>query len=313
MALEPLHPAQDRGDPSARPDGTHVLQDECGHPVGIPSSLGVVESSFWHVVGLVPGGRPGVQLGDLVRVFHTKLGVKVIAQEVVIAVPLAVSVEGKNEHVLARQVLERTGGAGHPRHGIAQWAREPVQDRRAHEQVRLIDLDAGQQLGAEVVAHPPVISSEGHVPDGFAGLHGERGEVHADGPTFGSLHQVIDPARRRLDARAHEQSLCFGRGHGQLPRSELQDVPLSTQPGRLDRQALARGQGQLPADGNSHRELGQRGMAAVVRDVFEVVEHDGHGCADRLDRGNEGGDDRDAAPARRQQSRWALGPSPRPR
>ena len=100
---------------------------------------------------------------------------------------------------------------------------------------------------------------------------------------------------------------CFGRGHGQLPRAELQDVALGTQPARLDRQALARGQRQLPARGNSHRELGQRGMAAVVRDVLEVVEHDGHGCADRLDRGDEGGDDRDAAAARRQQpqGRWA--------
>ena len=226
MALEPLHPAQDRGHPSAPPDGAHVLQDEGSHPVGIASSLSVVESGLWHVVGLVPGGRPGVQLGDLVRVLDTKLGVEVIAQEVVIAVPLAVSVEGKDEHVLARQVLERAGGAGHPCHGIAQGAREPVQDRRAHEQVSLIGLDAGQQLGAEVLAHPPVISSEGHVSDGFAGLHGERGEVHADGPTFGSLHHVVDPARRRIDARAHEQRLCFGRGHGQLPRSELQDVAL---------------------------------------------------------------------------------------
>ena len=62
------------------------------------------------------------------------------------------------------------------------WSRSPISAmERCVGSMGTSLRSAPANEGAEVVAHPPVISSEGHAPDGFANLHGKRVEVHADG------------------------------------------------------------------------------------------------------------------------------------
>ena len=107
MARQPLHPPQHGADPSTRPDGAHQLEDELRHAVGVAWQPGVLDRILGQAVLLVPGRSPGMQLGNLVRGFQSELSLQVVAQEVVVAVPLPVTVEGKDQHVPADEVLER--------------------------------------------------------------------------------------------------------------------------------------------------------------------------------------------------------------
>ena len=76
---------------------------------------------------------------------------KEIAEEVVVAVPLAAIVERDDERVRACQGLERIGGVLRAKHRVAEGRRHPSQDRGGEQECPQILRLASQDLVEEVV------------------------------------------------------------------------------------------------------------------------------------------------------------------
>ena len=80
-----------------------------------------------------------------------ELGSKEVAEEVVVAVPLAAIVERDDERVRACQGLERIGGVLSAEHGVAEGRRHPSQDRGGEQECPQILRLASQDLIEEVL------------------------------------------------------------------------------------------------------------------------------------------------------------------
>ena len=80
-----------------------------------------------------------------------ELGSEEIAEQVVVAVPLAAIVERDDERIRAREGLERIGRVVRAEHRVAQGWRHPVEDRRAEQERLEIVRLAPQHLFEEVV------------------------------------------------------------------------------------------------------------------------------------------------------------------
>ena len=91
--LEPFHPAQHRLDAPASPDGLCQVQDQAGHLVVVASRLGMLDRGLRYSVRLVPRGRPDVKILDQVGLAPPEFGLQQLSEQVVIAVPLTVTIQ----------------------------------------------------------------------------------------------------------------------------------------------------------------------------------------------------------------------------
>jgi hypothetical protein len=64
-----------------------------------------------------------------------ELGAKEIAEQMVVAVPLPMAVQGNDERVGAREGLQRISCVIDAEHGVAQRGRHPVEDRRPEQEL----------------------------------------------------------------------------------------------------------------------------------------------------------------------------------
>lgn len=80
--------------------------------------------------GLVPGAGPKVKLGDDVGLLVEEVRLQDVAEEVVIAVPVATVVQRDEEQVRSLQPCEPCLAGGLPGDGVAQRPGESIEDRR---------------------------------------------------------------------------------------------------------------------------------------------------------------------------------------
>ena len=197
-----------------------------------------------------------------------------LAEQVVVAVPLALPVEWHHEAVGALERRERGRGPRGLEHRVAQAAAHPVQHRGVHEEPGLGFRQARQELVAEVLRHEPVFAGESlRVCRAWRpGLQRERGEVQASGPALGPPGQGGNPGRVELGARLFQQHAGLALVEPEVGHADLVQPPQRPPPGQ--------GQGRFfPArDGNlrSWRDvLAQRGEhveAGQVPDSVQVIE-----------------------------------------
>ena len=136
-----------------------------------PSEQGRRPGPLWHpshpqrarrraplpeVVGDAPGHRPTVELGYEVRLAVLELLAQQLAEQVVVAIPLASPVEGHHEAVPPLERLERVCRPCRLHHGVAKPAAHAIEHRGVLEKLRLGRRQPGQQLEAEVLGHEPV-------------------------------------------------------------------------------------------------------------------------------------------------------------
>ena len=81
--------------------------DQAGDGVGLAGGVPVDDRRFGQVVGDAPGHRPAVELGHDVRLAALELVAQQLAEQVVVAIPLAAPVERHDEAVRALERLER--------------------------------------------------------------------------------------------------------------------------------------------------------------------------------------------------------------
>jgi hypothetical protein len=171
--------------------------------VGLTRSLPVGHRGLGQVVGDAPGHRPAVEHRHDVWLAALELVAQQLVQEVVVAIPLASSIEGHDEAVRALECIEHVRRLRRLQDGVAQSATHAMQDRGAFEELRLGRRQPGQELEAEVLRHEPVVAREARRVRRVrrAGQHRQSREVQAGRPTLGSLGQLGELVRVERDSR----------------------------------------------------------------------------------------------------------------
>jgi hypothetical protein len=95
--------------------------------------LRVIDRRLGHAICLVPPRGAQVQLGNHFRFSPSEFGVQGLPKQIVIAIPLAPSVERHNQQVASLETIEDTGRAIASDDGVAQRTGEPIEDRGTGE------------------------------------------------------------------------------------------------------------------------------------------------------------------------------------
>ena len=257
-------PAEQHGILPVTSDLRHRQLDEVGRPVEVPRSQCMPDRLLGQVVRLVPAAGPLVQLRSQVGLLGEQARPQHLGEQMVVAIPLPLVVQGDEEEVRPLQGHEHVAPVVAAGHGITQRPGEPVEDRRAQQKLAHGLRLVLQHLLDEVVDDVPVVPGE--AGDEAAGvvapLDGQSGELQRRNPPLGALLQGLDVARREA------QSRCFVEVRGGLVGRESQVGGTD-----LDQVAAHSPSSQLQvgvsAGAEHHMDVGR-----------QVVEEEGHPVAD---------------------------------
>ena len=129
-------------------------------PFRVTGQVGVVDGRFQVACGLEAHRSARVQLRDQLGTVPAELGLQHLAEQGVVAVPLAPVVQRLHQDVPAPQPFEQTGGVATTPDGLAQVAVHRLEDRRPDQEVQVLARNAVQHLGAQVVAHQPILTGD---------------------------------------------------------------------------------------------------------------------------------------------------------
>ena len=160
---------------------------------------------------MTPGHRTTVERRHHLGLASLELVPEELAEEVVVAVPLAPAVERHHEAVCALERLERVRRPRRLEHGVAETAAHALQDRGVLEELRFGFRQPREELEAEVLGDEPVAAGKvlGTHRACRPGLHRQRREVEAGRPALGPLGQLGDLVVVELDTRRCEQQPGF--------------------------------------------------------------------------------------------------------
>ena len=240
VVVEPLEPLLEGLQAPAVVEPQCEPGDQPGDGGRLARGLAVEDRRLQQVIGHAPGHRAGVERGHRLGLAALELAPQELAEQVVVAVPLASPVERHDEAVRAHERLERRRGPRGLEHRVAEAAAHPLEHRRVREEPGLGLRQPGQELEAEVLRHQPVVAGEHHGRRRVRrpGLQRERGEIEAGRPALGPLGQVGDArsGRARRPRRSAARPPPAGRA-GDRPRRSRAAAPAS---------ASGRGAGSAP-------------------------------------------------------------------
>ena len=159
----------------------------------------------------VPVGGTPVELRDQLGRLARQDRSQDPGEEPVVAVPGAVVVERRQEQVVAMELPQQGRRAGHPRDGVAQGSRQPLQHRRPQQEVAPSGVERTEHLGRQVVDDVAARAREA-ADEGAAVLGGpeaEGGEVEPGRPTLRALLEGLarpHPSRSRSSRSLRKRS-----------------------------------------------------------------------------------------------------------
>ena len=231
-------------------------------------------------------GRAAVQLRRRGGVRLVESGSQEGAEEVVVAVPVAVAVEPLREDVPGDEPLAQDRGVRVPRHRRGHLGGEPIEDRGLQEEPlggRRLCL---QNLLRQIVEEPRVVETPGDLLEPLARL---AAEDHAGDPPLGELVKgagLLGPRRggaapeklRRLALRERQ----IGRAHHQAASARAHREPRGRWWPRRDRQMDV--PGEIAHQGRQRLLRRWRERVDVVQDERQIVGgREDDLVADRLD------------------------------
>jgi hypothetical protein len=148
-------------------------------------------------VQLAPTRRPPPVQGEQLRVATIELPPQEIAEQMVVAVPLAVIVDRHDEGVRPSEGLERRGRVGRAEHRIAQGRRHALEDRcPEQEALEMLGL-ALQHLLQQVVGGLGLIARQSSGPGAgiVTAAQRERRQHDRGGPPLRPLAQRLGRLR----------------------------------------------------------------------------------------------------------------------
>ena len=158
---------------------------------------GVTDCADGQLVGGVPGTGPPVQLRHLVGVLGEQARAEHVGEQVVVAVPGALVVEGDDEQIAALELLQHAPAVVAGGDGIAETPGEVVEDGGAEQEVADLVWLACENFVGEVVDDEAVAPRERldevrHFLVLTDAAQRERRELEASDPALGALLQRAD-------------------------------------------------------------------------------------------------------------------------
>ena len=134
------------------------------------------------------------RFADLVGLLVEEPGSQHVGEEMVVAVPKAPVVERDQEQVRPIEGLEHGPTIVLTRHGIAERAVQPAQDRRVEQKAPNMLRLTLQDLTDQVVDDVPVVAREAgdEAGDVSSSLHRQRCQLERGDPSFGASLQSGD-------------------------------------------------------------------------------------------------------------------------
>ena len=214
----------------------------------------------------VPRRRAGVQLGDEVRLGARELALQQVAQQVVVAEPVAAVVERDDEQVRPERLGEQGGAVRPAGDRGAQRRAHALEDRRAQQE---LPQRAGRVLDhlVQVVADLAVVAGQRADERGAvaAAAEGERGELEPGGPALRPLLQPVHVGRFEAELeRAVEQLVGLGVGELQLLHADLHELAGRPQTCERQRRVGAAGDRDPQRPRQVAHEVRDRGVQELV-------------------------------------------------
>ena len=228
-----------------------MAHDQALGTFDVVAGCGVAEGLEVEAVVLVPQARPGVELiHDRVGLGLSKALAQQVAEEVVVAIPVTLAVERNDEQVRALEMLQRllARRGGVQGHGIAQGSAQPIEDRRAEQELADSRRLTPKDLLDEIVEHEAVAPRER--PDECGGIlvspQGDGRELKAGDPALrGRLEGVDVPGRQtEIHDLVQECGALVG-GEPQVGSPDLAELGTGTPPGERQGRIFAGGDGHV--------------------------------------------------------------------
>jgi hypothetical protein len=228
-----------------------------------------------------PGlGQPGegapVQLGPHVGRSPLELGVQQVGEQVVIAVPLPMIVERRQEEVGVLELYQQACGAVATGGGVAERAGHPLEDRRLHQEVAHRRHQRIEGNLGEVVAD--VARGPAEVGDGTLAIRlvpqREVGEIEPGGPSLGVLVERGGGPQRQPQAKGVVQEAPgLLRSEGEVGLAQLEQLAACPQRTEAERGVDAAGHDDANVGGLPGQEQLDRSVARRARDGVVVVQY----------------------------------------
>ncbi len=122
VLAEPREPLIGGLDSAVVVDRQYESLDQTGNGAFLARGVAVGDRLLRQVVRDAPAHRAAAELSHHVRLGLLELGPQQLAEQMVVAIPLASPVEGHDEAVRARELLERACRPRRLEHGVAETA-----------------------------------------------------------------------------------------------------------------------------------------------------------------------------------------------
>src|SRR5215203_764490 len=225
---------------------------------------------------LQPLVRPSAQGGHQVGLGALELEEQQLGEEMVVAVPLALLVQGYYEQVGASELAQEPGGTLPARHRVAKGTRHRPQDRGFDQKLPHFLGEASQNLLSQqtdyVTAGAPERLDKGVLV--LLVLQGEGGEVDPRRPPFGPLEQNREVVR--ADVQSHllvQQALGFLLCEGELLGAYLAHLCPGPQPPQVQAWVGPARDDEVNVLGEVLHEEGHRPMRVFLGYELVVIEH----------------------------------------
>ena len=175
----------------------------------------------------VPGARPPVQHLNMLGLGEPELVAQELAKEMVVAVPLALRVEGDKEEVRALELAQHEHRAGSVGDGVAEGGREPLEHGSMEQETPHLLGEAGQDLRAQVVDDMAVVAGKrlDELVRVCLAPDAERRKVETGRPSLRELAQPDDvPPVEVEPVQVVEKEVGFLVGEAKLLRVDLGEL-----------------------------------------------------------------------------------------
>ncbi len=270
------HRAAHRGGPAAQEQLEPVLGDQAACLLPVLAGEGVADRGHRLALLGVPARRAAVQEGDLLGVRVAQVRAQQLAEQRVVAVPVALGVGRchRRPEVLDRRECER--GALVAGQGVGQLGADGVHEAGPQHELAPVPRQAGENLGDEVVRHRPVGAGELGQEARRLGVpvQRERRQAQGRGPALGARPQQVGLRAGEGEVELPAQLGRLPAIEREVPDAQLRERAVDAQP--LDRQRRVGAAGEHDPQllgGVAHQEVDCRGRLGT-RQLVDLVEHE---------------------------------------
>ncbi|MCY1292185.1 hypothetical protein D9M70_414000 [compost metagenome] len=216
-----------------------------------------------------------VQLLEALRVAGLQATTKEVGEQVVEAVPLALTVERQEEQLHGFQPLQQGLAVVAAGQGVGQVATELAGDAEGQQGVLQVAGQLLEDAGQQVLADRGLVAAQAfHLPGGLGLVaQPEARQLHPDRPPFGMAVQGRQYGIIQLQAGLGQVVAGFFGGQAQFVEADLQQPALGAQGGQAERRQRAAADRQAEAGRGQAHQAAEGGVEFRVLDQVQVVQH----------------------------------------